>query len=408
MFKRENLLPKNFDELIGKEIIFNEDSIIKKMIISKKMISFLFFGPPGSGKSLSIKLILKKMGLNYYYFNSSSDKKKDLDEILEKANEDYKPIIIVEEIHRLNKDKQDLLLYYLEKELIYVMATTTENPYFVVNPAIRSRLMLYEIKRLDDDILVKELKEYLNKKNIQIDNKLIEYIVYSNFGDLRKIFFIIELVLTLYKGVNSEIIINELSKGNNGSNMDIKGNFHYDYLSAFHKSIRGSDPNAAIYYLACLLESGDLVSIFRRLYAIAHEDIGLANPDMGVKVHAAIEAARAIGLPEARIPLANITIELALSVKSNTSINAIDEALNLLKVKRYAPPKHICDNHYASCTKLGVNGYKFPHNYKYNWVKQQYLPNEIKNKQFYIYNKFSLYESKLDSYWKKIKERDND
>ena len=168
MKKTIDLVPSNFDELIGASVNFNKGSLIRKMIENNSIISFLFFGPPGTGKSLTIKLLLKKLNLNYHYFNSSSDKKKDLEEILQKTKSGEKPIIIVEEIHRLNKDKQDILLYYLEKDLITIAATTTENPYFVVNPAIRSRIFLYEIKRLNDQLIIDELTTYLKTKKINL------------------------------------------------------------------------------------------------------------------------------------------------------------------------------------------------------------------------------------------------
>lgn len=402
MKKTIDLVPNNFDELIGASVNFNKGSLIRKMIENNSIISFLFFGPPGTGKSLTIKLLLKKLNLNYHYFNSSSDKKKDLEEILQKTKSGEKPIIVVEEIHRLNKDKQDILLYYLEKDLITIAATTTENPYFVVNPAIRSRIFLYEIKRLDDQLIIDELTTYLKTKKINLDKVIIEKIVVSNFGDFRKIFSCINLVLEYYKEESTDTILKMLSN-NVGSNIDIENTVYYDFLSAFHKSLRGSDPDAAVYYLACLLQNNNLLPIFRRLYAVAYEDVGLANPELSSRVHAAIEAAKALGLPEARIPLSAITIELALSPKSNSAINAIDKAIATVEKNHYFPPKHICDNHYSNAVNLGVNGYKYPHNYNFNWVDQDYLPKEIKNEKFYIYNKFSLFESKQQQYWKTIK-----
>lgn len=398
----KDLSPNNLNDMIGFDFLFPKNSIINKLLENKKFLSILFFGPPGCGKSLSINLLLKNIGVEYFVFNSTTDNKNDLVKILEKASINNKVFLVIEEIHRLNKDKQDLLLFYLEKELIYLYATTTENPFFVVNPAIRSRLYLYQMKKMDQNILINELNNYLKNKKIIIDNEIIESIVYKSNCDFRQIYIYLDIVLTLYRNSSKEEILNNIFNFYN-SDIDIEGTNFYDILSAYHKSIRGSDADAAIYYLALLLEDGNLLPIFRRLYAIAYEDIGMANPKIGPNVHAAIESAKAIGLPEARIPLASITIELALSPKSNTAINAIDKAISLIRKSNFKPPHHIRDGHYENSKKLGVIGYKYPHNYENNWVKQQYLPNELKKEKFYDYNKYSVYEKKLYEYWYKIK-----
>lgn len=399
---KENLNPKNIHDIIGFDFLFPKNSVIRKMIDNNKILSVLFFGPPGCGKSLSIQLLLKEMDLNFYFFNSTTDNKSDLTMILDKTTKDNKIVLVIEEIHRLNKDKQDLLLHYLEKEIIYLFATTTENPFFVVNPAIRSRMYLYEMKKMDENELISLLNDYLLNKEYEINPKIIEAIVYKSNCDFRQIFMYIDILLTMYANSSEEEIFENLFSYHN-SNIEKDGWNFYDILSAFHKSIRGSDPDAAIYYLAQLLETNNLQPIFRRLFAIAYEDIGMANPKIGPNVLAAIEAAKALGMPEARIPLANITIELALSPKSNSSIVGIDDAINLLKHHNYKPPKHICDNHYQGASSLDVVDYKYPHNYINNWVEQQYLPNNIKNKKFYKYNKYSIYENKLYDYWNKIK-----
>lgn len=398
----KNLNPNDINDMIGFDFLFPKNSVINKIIENKNYLSILFFGPPGSGKSLSIELLLKKLNVEYFIFNSTTDNKSDLINILEKASVDNKIFLVIEEIHRLNKDKQDLLLFYLEKEMIFLFATTTENPFFVVNPAIRSRLYLYQMKKMSQNILINELSKYLTRKKINIDNEIIESIIYKSNCDFRQIYIYINIVLNLYKNSSKEEILDNIFSFHN-SDIDIGGTNFYDILSAYHKSIRGSDPDAAIYYLALLLEDGNLNPIFRRMYAIAYEDIGLSNPKIGPNVHAAIEAAKAIGMPEARIPLASITIELALSPKSNTAINAIDSAISLLRKNIYQPPHHIRDSHYSNAKNLGVTGYKYPHNYKNNWVDQEYLPNEIKKEKFYVYNKYSIYEKKLFEYWYKIK-----
>ena len=397
------LNPNVLTEMIGFDFLFSKKSIVNKIIESNKLLSILFFGPPGCGKSLAIKLILKQMQLEYYSFNASKDHKGKLVEILSNVNHDTKIIIVIEEIHRLNKDKQDILLSYLETNSIYLLATTTENPYFVVNPAIISRLYLFEIKKMNHLVLIQELKKFLDNKNIIFDLEVIQNIVYKSNCDFRQIFMYIDIAINFYQNNKEDIL--ESMFNNSASQLDIDGTNFYDVLSAFHKSVRGSDPDAAIYYLSVLLQSNNLLPIFRRLYAIAYEDISLANPNICAHVHAAIEAAKALGLPEARIPLASITLELCLSPKSNTAIVAIDEAINYSNKYNYPPPKHICDNHYQNAIKLGVSGYKYPHNYFNNWVEQQYLPDELQKIQLYKYNKFSKYETKLNDYWFNIKRK---
>ena len=401
-FEKQKIFCESFDELICKDIIFPKNSIIIKMIENNDLFSILFFGNPGVGKSASISFILKKINRKFYYFNSTINGKEELISILEKTKNGEIPIIVIEEIHRLNKDKQDLLLMYLEKKMIIVFATTTENPFFKVNPSIRSRMLLYKIENIKPNILKDELIKYLNNKNINLSNRIIETIVEVSNTDFRQIFFYLEIVLKYYENIDEDVIIKEFSKVSN-SLVDRRATNHYDLLSAFHKSVRGSDANAAVYYLARLLDSGDLHSIHRRLYAIVYEDIGLANSNLGPKVHAAIKASEALGLPEARIPLSAITIELCLSPKSNSAINAIDSALDLLNRGSFDPPHHIRDNHYSSASKLGVKGYKYPHDFNYSYVNQQYLPDAIKNKEFYKFNRFSLNEKKFQEYWEKIK-----
>ena len=397
-----SFIPSTIEELIGYNLLFPDNCLIKKMLENNKIFSCLFFGDPGTGKSLSIKLFLKKLNRDYYYFNSSSDKKSDLDEILRKTKDGEKPIIVIEEIHRLNKDKQDLLLMYLEKNLINIFATTTENPFFVVNPAIRSRLLLYNLKKLTFNELKDSLKNFLKSRKINLSNRIIEIIVSISNCDFRQIFTIIEIVLTLYKDNSEDEIEKELLRFSN-SNIDRSGSNFYNTLSAFHKSIRGSNPDAAIYYLAILLKDNNLQPIFRRLTAVAYEDIGLANPSIWPKVNSAIEAAKLLGMPEAKLPLAAITIDLALSPKSNSSACAIWDAEEEISKSYYDIPNHIKDSSYSSASKLNVKNYKYPHNFEFNYVEQQYLPNEIKNKKFYKYNKYSANENKYINYWKKVK-----
>lgn len=398
-----DLKPNSFDEMICKDVIFPQDSVIIKMIENKDLFSILFFGNPGVGKSLAIEFILKKLKKDYYYFNSTKHNKQDLDNFLQTAHDSKTPpVIVIEEIHRLNKDKQDLLLMYLEKKMIVVFATTTENPFFKVNPAIRSRMFLYKIENVEPKTLTIEFKKYLEQKQINIPNKILETVIEYCKSDFRSILFYLEIVLKYYPDYDEKVVLEQLFKIH-ASNVDRQATNHYDLLSAFHKSIRGSNPDAAVYYLALLLESGDLSAIYRRLYAVAYEDIGLANPIIGVKVNAAINASEALGMPEAKIPLSNITIELALSPKSNSTYSAISKAFEAIQKGNYDVPHHLRDNHYKSAVKLGVKGYLFPHDYKNHYVEQEYLNKELKNIKFYDFDKYSEYEQKLKTYWDKIK-----
>ena len=297
-------------------------------------------------------------------------------------------ILIIDEIHRMNKDKQDLLLPYIESGLIILIGLTTSNPYHKINPAIRSRCQIFELHELTTDDIVEGLKKALNKlEDIKIDDKTLLLIARLSSGDFRSALNLLEVS---YYSTNDKIVTEEVVKRINSKPVifaDKNEDGQYDLLSAFQKSIRGSDPDAAIYYLGRLIEIGDLDSIYRRMSVIAYEDIGLANPGMGPKVRAAIESSELLGLPEARIPLAVVVEELALSPKSNSAITAIDNALSdIRKGNTGNVPSHI---------KTNSKDYKYPHNYPKYYVEQQYLPDNIKNKRYYI-PKINTYENNLN------------
>ena len=284
-------------------------------------------------------------------------------------------VVIMDEIHRLNKDKQDLLLPYLENGLIILIGMTTSNPYHSINPAIRSRCQIFELKELtSEDIKLAINKAISELKGIKIDEECINYIANISSGDLRYAYNLLEVA---YYSTNKKITMEALKNISNKPNLfhDKNGDGYYDVISAFQKSIRGSDVDAALHYLARLIEAEDLDIIFRRMSVIAYEDIGLANPNMALKVEACINACERLGLPEARIPLAKTVIELALSPKSNSAIMAIDEALNdIRKGNTGNVPNHI---------KTSSKEYKYAHNYPNHIVKQQYLPDNLKNKRYY-------------------------
>ena len=370
------LRPERLKDVIGQNHLIGKDKIISNLVKNKKIFSIILYGKPGIGKTTIATAIVNELGLNYRMLNATINNKKDFDIVVEEAKMYGELVLIMDEIHRLNKDKQDLLLPYLEKGTIILIGLTTANPYHSINPAIRSRCQIFELKELTKEDIITALnraKKVL--EGIKIKKNAIEYIANVSSGDLR---FAYNLLEVAYYSTKDEITIDLLKSISNKPNIfhDKNGDGYYDVISAFQKSIRGSDVDAALHYLARLIEAEDLDIIFRRMSVIAYEDIGLANPIMGVKVDACINACERLGLPEARIPLAQTVIELALSPKSNSAISAIDMALNdLEKGNTGNVPNHI---------KTTSKDYKYAHNYPNHIVKQQYLPDNLNHKRYYI------------------------
>ena len=373
------LRPTKLNEVIGQKHLIGENKILTNLINNNKLFSMILFGSPGIGKTSIATAIVNELNIRYRMLNAVINNKKDFDVVVEEAKMYNGIVLIMDEIHRLNKDKQDLLLPYLENGLITLIGMTTSNPYHSINPAIRSRCQIFELLPLDKEdikIAINKVIESNILPDIKIDDKVIKYLINSHSQDLRYIYNLIEV--SYYAKNDHYITLEVLDSINNKNNLyiDKLGDGYYDTISAFQKSIRGSDVNASIYYLAVLIEAGDLDIICRRLSVIVYEDIGLANPSMGPRVDAAINCALRLGLPEARIPLAEIVIELALSPKSNSAEMAIDKALNDIRTKNTGKvPKHIV-NH--------SKDYKYPHNYPHSYVKQQYLPDEIKGAIYYV------------------------
>lgn len=372
------LAPTSIKDIIGQSHLIGKDKIITNLVKNKKVFSMILYGPPGVGKTSIANAIVNDLGVKYRFLNATINNKKDFDIVIEEAKMYDGLVLIMDEIHRMNKDKQDLLLPQLESGLITLIGMTTSNPYHSINPAIRSRCQLFELKELDEDDIIKGLKKAIKHSDldgIKIDNKSIKLIAKLSGNDLRYAYNLLEIAYysTSDKIVNEDVI----RKINNKPAFfsDKNGDGHYDVLSGFQKSIRGSDVDASLHYLARLIAEGDLDSIYRRMSVIAYEDIGLANPGIGPKVDAAINAAERVGLPEARIPLGTIVTEMALSPKSNTAHIALDEALKDIENGSVGTiPKHL---------KTNSEDYKYPHNYKGNYVVQQYLPDKLKNKKYY-------------------------
>ena len=370
------LRPKKLSDVIGQEHLIGKDKILTNLVKNKKIFSLILYGPPGVGKTSIANAITEELGVKHRFLNATFNNKKDFEIVFEETKLYGNIVLVVDEIHRLNKDKQDLLLPMLENGLITLIGLTTSNPYHKINPAIRSRCQIFELIPLKkEDISKGLLKASKSLSEIKIDKDALDLIATMSNGDFR---FAINLLEVAYYSSSDKKITTSLVKEINNkasSPMDSDETGHYDVLSAFQKSIRGSDVNAALHYLARLISSGDLDSIYRRMTVIAYEDIGLANPNMGVRVDACINACERVGLPEARIPLGDMVIDLCLSPKSNSGHTALDLALkdvengNIGKV-----PSHI---------NAQAFGYKYPHDYPGSYVVQQYLPDELKNRVYY-------------------------
>lgn len=401
--------PKKIEEIIGQEHLVGDGKILMRMVYAKMLTSMILYGSPGIGKTSIATALAGSIGVPYRTLNAVVNNKKDMEVVVAEAKMSGGIILILDEVHRLDKAKQDFLLPYLENGLVTLIGATTSNPYHSINPAIRSRCQIFELKPLSAEQIKKALTRALEDHEngfgdyqINISNEALTFFASQCGGDVRSALNALELaVLSSKKGDQNEIII-DLSVAEECLQMksfvhDKNGDSHYDTLSAFQKSIRGSDVNAALHYLARLIEAGDLTSIHRRLLIIAYEDIGLASPQAGARTLAAIEASERIGLPESRIPLSVAVVELCLSPKSNSAHVALGAALDDIKKGISGEiPAHIRDAHYQGAKELGRGiDYLYPHNYETGWVKQQYLPDKLKSRRYYQPKKTGKFEQAL-------------
>lgn len=387
--------PNSLDEIIGQEHLVGPDKIITNLVKNNHLVSMILYGRPGTGKTSLANAIVKSVNKKARFLNATINKKDDFDIAIEEAKMYGDLILVIDEIHRMNKDKQDLLLPHIESGLIILIGLTTSNPYHKINQAIRSRVQIFELHDLKEQDIIKGLERAKkNLEGIKIDMDSLKFIASASNGDIRSAMNLLETAY--YTSTDHNISIPFLKSIHTKPVFiyDKNEDGHYDLLSAFQKSIRGSDIDASLHYLGRLLESKDLDSIYRRMSVIAYEDIGLANPSIGPKVMAAIHASELVGMPEARIILGTIISEMALSPKSNSAHIALDEAINDIRKGNIGPiPNHI---------KTNSKEYLYPHNYKNSYVLQEYMPEKLKGKKYYI-PKNNKYEMNLNKLWKEMK-----
>ena len=408
--------PTCLEEVVGQQHLVAPGKIIARMIAAKQLSSMILYGPPGIGKTSIASAIAGTTKYAFRTLNAATDTKKELQIVIEEAKMSGTVILLLDEIHRLDKPKQDFLLPHLENGRVILIGATTENPYIAINPAIRSRTQIFELIPPTPEEIHQALKRALTDETKGLGNYDVEitdgamytFTHFSN-GDVRSSLNALELaVKSTPENEDGKIIITEEIAGNCLQRKvfahDKNGDQHYDVISAFQKSIRGSDVDAARHYMARLIEAGELITLIRRLLVIAYEDIGLANPAGASRAVLAVQAAEKLGLPEARIPLANAVIELALSPKSNTAISSIDAALSDVRQgKSGNVPSHLQDAHYQGAQKLGRGtNYQYPHNYPNHWVKQQYLPDTLKHTQYFDPDPTSKFEEALKEQYKKF------
>lgn len=417
------LRPTTLDEVVGQQHIVGKDKLLYRAIKADKLSSIIFYGPPGTGKTTLAKVIANTTSAAFMQINATASGKKDMEEVVGKAKDNQgmygkKTILFIDEIHRFNKAQQDYLLPFVEDGTVILIGATTENPYFEVNSALLSRSVIFELKKLSKEDLktllfraVNDTEKGMGSYKAQIDEDALDFLADVANGDARAALTAIELgimttdrsedgIIHITIDVASECIQKRVIS------YDKSGDNHYDVISAFIKSMRGSDPNAAVYYLARMLYAGeDVKFIARRIMILASEDIGNADPmAINVAVSAALAVER-VGMPEAQIILSQAATYMASAPKSNSAVNAISKAMDVVKTTRTPPvPAHLQDAHYPAAEKLGHGlDYKYAHNYKNHYVAQQYLPDGLTDQIFYEPSE-NGYEAQIREYYKKIKE----
>lgn len=413
----DRIRPETLDEVVGQAHLIGKGKILYEVIQGGEIPNLIFYGPSGVGKTTVANIIASKSNKKLYKLNATTCSVSDIKSIIAELDTIMAGngvILYLDEIQNFNKKQQQSLLEVIENGKVTLIASTTENPYFYIYNALLSRCCVYEFKSLSPEDIEKaaeravKILEEEYSKGIEFEKEAISHLANTAGGDVRKCLNGVEMsvLAKIYTEGKITVTLEDVTQvtGKTALKYDKDGDNHYDLLSAFQKSIRGSDPDAAIYYLAKLILSGDLMSICRRLMVIASEDIGLAYPMASVIVKSCCDSAFQIGFPEARIPLANAVLTLANAPKSNSAVNAIDLAISAIERGDAGDiPAHLKDAHYGSAAKLGRGlAYKYPHEFENHYVKQQYLPDKIKNKKFYIPAE-NKNEQATKEYWDKIK-----
>ncbi|MFS0940341.1 replication-associated recombination protein A [Enterococcus casseliflavus] len=411
--------PRNLDEVVGQQHLVGPGKIIRRMVEAKMLSSMILYGPPGTGKTSIASAIAGSTRYAFRMLNAATDTKKDLQIVAEEAKMSGTVILLLDEVHRLDKTKQDFLLSHLESGKIIMIGATTENPYITINPAIRSRTQIFEVKPLQEEDILTAIDQALADETRGLGSETIVltddarlHLSRATNGDLRSALNGLELAArSTPKGpdgiIHLTLAIIEECVQRKALTHDKDGDAHYDVISAFQKSIRGSDVDGALHYLGRLVEAGDLAIICRRLMVIGYEDIGLANPAAAARTVNAVLAAERLGLPEARIPLADTVVDLCLSPKSNSAYMALDAAIaDIRSGKAGDVPDHLRDSHYKGAESLnrGV-GYQYPHNFDDAWVDQQYLPDKLKNTHYYQPKATGKYEQALGQRYQQLQQR---
>lgn len=393
--------PKNFNDIVGQDHLVGQKGVITKMINQNTIFSMILYGPAGCGKTSIAEIVSSYFPLSCFSFNASCDSKSKLKDIADSAKYYEKTVCIIDEIHRMKKDIQDFLLPFLESGALTIIGLTTENPYRSINPAIRSRCHIYRMNEISKEDVIKLLKKTIRDEKLKpMNDEILNYISVVASCEIRSALNMLEIANMLDE---DDLTLDNVKAliGKKAFLIDEEGENYYDVASAMIKSIRGSDPDAAIHYLARLLQTEDLEFISRRLLCSAYEDVGLGNPNIGPRVYAATQAALSLGLPEARLPLAYAVVDLATSPKSNSTYAAINEALaDLDNLTSMAIPPHILNKE----LKSGKYEYKYPHDYESGYVKQQYLPDPLKDKVYYNPKNTGSYERAIKDFMKKLKD----
>ncbi|GEK61709.1 recombinase RarA [Leuconostoc citreum] len=414
--------PNKIEDIVGQQHLVGSGKIIWRMVAAKRLSSMILYGPPGTGKTSIASAIAGSSKYAFRVLNAATDSQKDLQIVAEEAKMSGTVVLLLDEIHRLNKVKQDFLLPHLESGAIILIGATTENPYINVTPAIRSRTQIFQVTPLTEDDVksavhraLKDDTHGLGKYKVTLTDDAMNHLAQATNGDLRSALNGLELAVLSTptakdKTIHITLPVIEETVQRKAMFADKDGDAHYDVISALQKSIRGSDTDAALHYAARIIESGDLPILTRRLTVIAYEDIGLANPTAVQHAVTAIQSAQSLGLPEARIPLANAIIELALSPKSNAAYLAIDKALSDIQSGKTGDvPDHLRDSHYKGAAELGHGkGYIYPHDFDNDWVPQQYLPEKISQTQYFSPKGNSKIEKAFSDVYQTLKKSQRD